>query len=400
MKFSKIILSINLAAAIPLVAVAHSAAQAADKAISDKAQWLKDNLSQVQGLSATPGLLQSINNNFQNKSVTSANPAVRYRPFVPNRPLPSEKELSQTLLLQTARLAPPTSAPLSGTVSAFGSPAKPEYLNHRGNKILKPSTFAQALNTKYSQIADQIPARLATIDSAIKASKLIPSTISAIAAPSQIPKLAQPAQPSYSPDLAEHTQTSELIVPSESEALGASDMNMVNQYSQEQEVVPDNSMAQANSSAGPPPFPLNLLPEASLRQLMRGMAQAQRPAASQRNSLSGLRASPTRSRTLAYSSLPLGAFQSHLSGGTFMSSKRLHRPWRLSGAVGANIGRRSIARSSYPFSMASSIANTSLRLPIRHSSFLSSPILTTSRRVSPLFYTAVYPAYVSQARLF
>lgn len=138
MKFSAILVSLSL----PLAA--QSAAQAEESGTAD---FLKSSLSTT----AAPAKAQ------RSKIVLSAlkpqaaemKPAygVKLRPFVPNRKLPSKRDLELELLAQTPRMAAPQQASLSGQISEFGMQSMTEMPRSYDRSI---STYDAATLNRYA----------------------------------------------------------------------------------------------------------------------------------------------------------------------------------------------------------------------------------------------------------
>src|SRR6516162_5947400 len=101
MKLSRFLVSVNIAAVIPIVS--QLAGHAADEAVSDKALWLKENLASIGERKAAVRL--KAQTAFLAKSaslakssdlperLTTTKQLSKLRPFVANRKLPSQKEL-------------------------------------------------------------------------------------------------------------------------------------------------------------------------------------------------------------------------------------------------------------------------------------------------------------------
>lgn len=138
MKFSAILVSLSL----PLAA--QSAAQAEDHGTAD---FLKSSLSTT----SAPAKAQ------RSKIVLSAlrpqaaevKPAygVKLRPFVPNRKLPSKRDLELELLSQTPRMAAPQQTSLSGQISEFGAQGMTEMPRSYDRSI---STYDAATLNRYA----------------------------------------------------------------------------------------------------------------------------------------------------------------------------------------------------------------------------------------------------------
>lgn len=405
MKFSKIILSVNLAAAIPLAA--QTAGQAQGPAISDKAQWLKDSLATVQktkGLSATAGLLPEAKETTLCKSqdpldcLTKSSDLACCRPFVKERRLPSEKDLSHALVSQAPRLAISPASTLSGSVSTYSVPAMPSFLSTKTTESTsKPSFVPKLAIPKFSQSPSQVADRLVNAHNQLPKVKSgldqSPTTAGNTGMPESTP-LAPPSLISSHSGFALMRQAEqELFVPSEPEALTRQDLAIVDRYAESQDA--DSAPLSNSGSAGPPPFPLNLLPEASIKQLMRGMANPGKSAV--RGASFGAWGRGQRAaQSYCTRALPLGSFQSHIHTTRFIARNGFRNGWALKGSGYAHAPRfraRTIPRSYYP-------STSTLRLPVKYNYVYSPQLLAATRRSPSAFTYAMYPPYASPARLY
>src|SRR5262249_22172118 len=94
MKLSAILVSVNIAATVPI------AAQAAEEAVSDKADWLKQNLASID----KTGKTEKSRISLSVSDVSARTSTIKLRPFVANRKLPSKRDIELQLSAQQARL--------------------------------------------------------------------------------------------------------------------------------------------------------------------------------------------------------------------------------------------------------------------------------------------------------
>jgi hypothetical protein len=284
-----------------------AAANAADEAVSDKAEWLKQNLAALDK-NKKP---ESRKISLSDADLQPVRKANRLRPFVPGRKLPTRRELDLQLAAQQARLderkaqafmveQPPS---LAGQVQAFASQPDTSAYAQIPASI---ATQYEKLTTKTKRpaapaIAGQVPT--------------LPGQVAYVpASGSAIPRMPLPEPPgcqanarmeaattarSFEQPLkpGEHVvrQTGALLVqapvltPDQQEMMdellqynkGRGDQRFVDlpngarQPAAVAAPVPAQMfqapvMAAPPSDAGPPPFPLNMLPEGALKQLVGG----------------------------------------------------------------------------------------------------------------------------------
>lgn len=310
MKLSLILVSVNIAATLPIAAA--GVASAADQAKSDKADWLKSSLAQMD---ATPTQKSGLRARALSLSVPSDTAgtvrprSVKLRPFVPGRKLPSQHDLDVQFIAQNAKYASvrqapelieqtammaPSAEPLSGRVQEIYPAAQHSvatygnvgYVKQSSSRVVPgqvPSApgqirqFKGAKRTKYvptqqNQITQptrpvQMPEEQAwtadypTLGTSI--SQQQPSLNSSPFQPSQsMQRFAQPTQMQSSSPF-----TSPGITPDEQSIID----RMVAQTHARNQAAEGSQSANLSSAAGPPPFPLNLLPADSLKSIISGM---------------------------------------------------------------------------------------------------------------------------------
>jgi hypothetical protein len=257
MKLSRILVSVNLAATIP-VAVQATA-----------------NANEVMGDGALKGTTASLDKSAQsgrvdkksaaiNKAVASAKTDdcfksnVRVRPFNPNAKLPSEKDMELKAL--TPKMAPEPQTSLNGMVSSFYaptptqkvSPAAAIGLGQTKSKRERVSEMTRSVMKYITESHDppaQKPMQVMTNSQKRPFSSQVGNESAAVPNERAFPMMRQAERVL----LRDNTPGIEQF--------GSSDMAIGG--------APQQAPATVNS-AGPPPFPLNLLPEESLKQLVKG----------------------------------------------------------------------------------------------------------------------------------
>ncbi len=315
MKLSAILVSLSL----PLAA--QSAAQAEDAGTAD---FLKASLS----TNTAPAKAQ------RSKIVLSAmrpqaaelKPAygVKLRPFVPNRKLPSKRDLELDLLAQTPRMAAPPQTSLSGQIAEFGAQAMTEMPRSYDRSI---STYDAATLNRYA--APRVTAN------------------QVLATPGQVRVNRQVRKPaahpmSFQPQVAANTQSNDWLgqpragermirqggallaqapaaIPSE-ERLADLGYPTAEELATPPAPLPSSTgpdiirpaqmQMESQQGPGPAPFPLSLLPQDSLKSLMRSRVKTNQPAPPP--SYFGSWHGPQQSHNL-----PPGGFQTHMQSRGF-----------------------------------------------------------------------------------
>jgi hypothetical protein len=294
MKILYFIVSVNLAAASTISSQLASCADT--EAAGDTANWLKASIGSLdsndsQGKTKLVGqkaqaqsLAKLVSNSGSKSIVLSTNGrAVRLMPFVPNRKLPSKADLQAQLIPQTAKLAPESNKPLEGQVSLFDKATPPlaQAIAH-----VRPS----ASLSDDKAVSKKNLSNIVALGKAAYAAAKSPQTAFPFLKQAEHALLDQPSE--------QPTATTTSTQPVSSKPAANLDQQMANEYAQMQlelraaqqnrgnQTMAAQSVHQSNSvmndqiagqgnatvgSAGPPPFPLSLLPQASLKQLVRGM---------------------------------------------------------------------------------------------------------------------------------
>jgi hypothetical protein len=242
MKLSAIFMSINIAATVPVAA--YASGQAEDGTVkSSSADWLKSSIADTGTTKAATLRKFSLSD-----SDTPRLP--KLRAFDPNRKLPHKKDLEASLMAQTPQMAQDPSSPLSGEVSGNFAPTSSPYASSLGSQNASSSQFLdrQSHSTKSSahtaakkspmQMANEwIAGRNKTANNPTPDSEPIDNT----------------------PVIAQDESVLRLLDPA----------NLPHGNSSDATIALEQNMAKLDASnIGPPPFPLNLLPEDSLKQLV------------------------------------------------------------------------------------------------------------------------------------
>lgn len=411
MKLFKLLVSVNFAAVLPIVA--QSAGQATETAISDKADWIKDNLVALEKAKepfklryqkATPAKSETKLTDDA-LGLTTTRQLKQLRPFLANRRLPTEKELERGLIAQTPRLAIDPSTPLNGKVATYYNGANYD----SGYSSAAPAKFASAAgqNKQFSQLAHRFAKAAATAGSAIPKSQSDYQTSSTFN-PNDYPSAQElnGHQSSVPPQLGfplMRQAERHLYEQPQDTAEANADQAIIDKYAQMEFGGDDPSSGGANlsassgTSAGPPPFPLNLLPQSSLKQLVRGMARPTKLNGPQPYFGCWHGGQGSTRQFMTPRNLPQAGFHSYIRGNGFpryqsfaLRSPVASRPnfnWHRTPAY--HVARR-------PYTGAASIP---IPAASRHYASARRPMFA-SRRVAPPVKVAVYPPYSSQVRLF
>jgi hypothetical protein len=411
MKLFKLLVSVNFAAVLPIVV--QSAGQATETAISDKADWIKDNLVALEKAKEPfklryqkPTLAKSETKLTDNAlGLTTSKQLKQLRPFLANRRLPTERELERGLIAQTPRLAIDPSTPLNGKVATYYNGANYD----SAYSSAAPARFASAAgqNQQISQLAHRFAKAAATTGSAIPQSQSDSQTSGSFN-PNDYPSAQEinGHQSSVPPQLGfplMRQAERHLNEQPQDTAAANADQAIIDQYAQMEFGGDDPSSGGANlsassgSSAGPPPFPLNLLPQSSLKQLVRGMARPTRLNGPQPYFGCWHGGQGSTSRFTTPRNLPQAGFHSYIRGNGFpryqsfaLRSPVASRPnfnWHRTPAY-------HVAHRPY-----TGVVSTPLPAASKHYAPTRRPMFAT-RRLAPTVKVAVYPPYSSQVRLF
>jgi hypothetical protein len=295
MNLSKLWVSVNIAATMPLVVQgAAGAAEAAKVATSD---WLKDSISSLD--KPNTGVSSSKKPTSVSRAVARAKakpqpvvladgPTKILRPFVPHRPLPTRAELETALKAQEPKMAVEQSPTLNGGVSGFyqsnNENIYPSYSESTPAQKISPNTAIglRQAKTQKERMADMTRNLIKSVPmlQQVTANAVAPRPTNMPISPIKDLSLATRDQSSVAPQqgfpMMQRAEHRLLDTYSDSSGEGsttisASDMQMNAAQMANAGGSPDRlDSAGTASSAGPPPFPLNLLPEASLKKFIRG----------------------------------------------------------------------------------------------------------------------------------
>lgn len=302
MKLSAILVSVNIAATIPVAMC--QMAQASEEGSKETGDWLKSSLAALEKSSSRKAVVTTKGKRKYSLSDHSAMTpeikaeGIKLRPFVPNRKLPRRQDLEMPLVAQTPTLAPDAEQ-LAGQVSEYGRSesaygtisgrsAVSAYSPERSSsRIDAPKLSRQMVNPRsfmtQQAVPNQMQAAPRPIVTAMQKVARMPKMEMMQRAAEQVHQHFQPqqfaaAQPDASaewlgqPNTAQGeqmvAQSGALLAP----MLAPNDQALVDQMvdQAQMEIVVAQQQAEARrTSAGPPPFPLNLLPEDQLRNLVQ-----------------------------------------------------------------------------------------------------------------------------------
>jgi hypothetical protein len=271
-----------------MIASVGLAAQAADKTISDKADWLKRNLQAIStSNNAEPAKLnvpEPLKPQTERASSLRAKlPSMR--PFVPNRYLPRRADLDCALKPQSARLdnSLPTAQDLSGSEPIYGqtltgqvstSFANFNQPSNQATSIFNSPEARQALRKQAQKLIKHIPSQaLAKIWNA--QTHQAPSQVQ-IPVPTQNinqgPIVGTNSERTVS-QAAGLVMEAPILSPEERKAVDA-----LNEIANQNALEQAQTQAEANlpplleptpgHTAGPAPFPLNLIPPSALADII------------------------------------------------------------------------------------------------------------------------------------
>jgi hypothetical protein len=283
MKLSAFLLTVNIAATLPIAL--QSSAQAADETTNNRTQWLKKNISSLSTASSqtqapvAPIIRRKLSDNGTT-AMAKANQinGVKMRAFIPGRRLPSKKDLVQSSLqMQQPTMAPEQISSLNGQVTETIRPTmrnnvapygQPNYIE--GTPYLNTSSAPRLIPGQMQAVARQVKQQFkkhmqpttdrkleqmrASLDAQAQANEAnVQGTDGNGASPS-------------SPAWMANSKNLQVVAPevksAEEQAEISRAVQTINPASFEEQA------AARQGTAGPPPFPLNLLPEQSLKQLL------------------------------------------------------------------------------------------------------------------------------------
>jgi len=291
MKSHAFLVGVNVAASIPLVLAPQ--AMASDN-MSGTASFLKAAVGDKATARALSGDFQSapvlaskrlpIRRSLSSASfsepqavnsrlaMTPVAGATKLRPFVPGRKLPSRSQLQA----QMPQLDNSAQANLSGSIneSTFAPQTNNSYDSAYGNTAYaqpSPATQNSANRSRMRQAADLVAGfqRKHAARSLPGQSPATPGQVGFPCAQQAVANVnAQPGRNQNAPSEAEWTQMARAA--GNSNASAENDAEMA---SLAQDFAASQHSQASSGSAGPAPFPLSLIPEASLKQLMGSTAK-------------------------------------------------------------------------------------------------------------------------------
>jgi hypothetical protein len=261
MNLSKLLLSVNIAATLPIaVQVAAQASNQNTEANSFKASV--NALSNQSKSSMTH--VSAAKKNFKLVKETPASvevDGVKLRAFLPGRKLPSSKELQ--LVSQKAQMAPDQS--LNGSVSETYANTSPyAYAGESGSKSAYTTATPRVVLNQVQAVARQI--RTANNNKKKIQQNISPTSIAPETASGMQNSVADFGQ--FSKDIPASWMANEKNL-SLIQAPNASPKEMA----QIDRMIDRTHPSEATGTAGPPPFPLSLLPQQSLKQFVGAKPQ-------------------------------------------------------------------------------------------------------------------------------
>lgn len=323
MKLSAIFVSVNLAATLPVASA--GAVFAADAAKSDKANWLKSSLASLDTAAnhkkgeRSAKLSYSVPTADITGSTLHSN-GVKLRPFVANRKLPSQHDLDVQFIAQTAKMAAVAAPQSSQLVAQTPSLAvEPEPLSGRVSEVY--SSFPASPVSNYGSVgyvkqssSRLMPGQVPSVPGQIRQfrasgrTRYLPKSQPVVSAPEEAmesqhapsaPRMIQAAQLQQVQKL---QQTQQLLQMQQMQQAVQQMQQAMQQgpaepeaeeepggISSEEQSIIDRMVAAAHArtvdgaasseGAGPPPFPLSLLPQDQLKSMIGGLRHTHTDAA-------------------------------------------------------------------------------------------------------------------------
>lgn len=280
--YGRVTFGVCLNICLHLMASVGLAAQAADKTISDKADWLKRNLQAISSANkAEPAKLnvpEPLKPEEDRSSLKAKLPSLR--PFVPNRYLPRRADIDIALKAQSARLDNSIPQDSSSLESNYNQPLTGQistsYQNFNQAKTGAASIFntpeaRQAIRKQAQKLIQHIPSQaIAKIWNGQKTSQVqVPEPHQNI---NQDQAVAQTSERTVSQAAAMLVEAP-LLTPDERKSIDA-----LNEIANQNALEKAQAEATANQppllepqpghTAGPAPFPLNLIPPSAIADLI------------------------------------------------------------------------------------------------------------------------------------
>ena len=306
MRVTAVLVGVNVAASLSIAAQPQALAQ--NQAGGGTADFLKSSITELKATQgslnvtkATPRAASRTvsKTTLSNHKAVSTRVAlgtgsgsVKLRPFVPNRKLPSRTtNLSTSFVAQQAQLdttppvhqsVPSASSPISGMVTEYA----PYYVSNDGYGESITEKAKRAIRAQKKRIESKKyknAAKVATTYTPTAAPRAVPGTAAMVPGQIGIPCAPQSVQsltsvahvpvhhhvapPQASPVAAPQQEP---LSPPNLTAQEQAEMNKLIQLSCAQSGLGQKPQGDMYSRVGPPPFPLSLLPEAQLKDFIRG----------------------------------------------------------------------------------------------------------------------------------
>ncbi len=349
MNLSKILVSVNIAATLPIAV--QVGAQASNQTPTEASALNNTRtLSLETPIKATRSQVSTAKKNF---SLAKSTPqsievnGVKLRAFMPGRKLPSSADLQAPLVSQQAQMAPELPSSLNGSVSE-------SYSRGSAYSAPNPSLYTSAAPRVVLNQVQAVARQIKAASSKKNASPIRPTSIQPVTASKPLSTTADFGQ--FSKDvpaswMANDKNLSVVETPNPS----PQEMAQIERLIEQQK--PLQAESTGGGTAGPAPFPLNLLPQQSLKQVLGASAVPQRPAqgrvapppagfGSWRAGMGGAQGGmPSR----ISSALPPGGFHSNLHGGHFGSYITPHNGHKFAfRPAGSNGNKMIIAQAPRP----------------------------------------------------
>jgi hypothetical protein len=280
MKLSALLLSVNIAASLPIAFC--QMAPAAEEGVAETGDWLKNNLASIKKGKAdlpTSRLKVSIPERISSGDKSVDAYVARLKPINKATKLPSKHDLDMQLVSMTPRMAVDPNAQLMGNVSQaqYGYPAPSPYRQPQSLANMVPRGLGSADSSSFKHSAMAM-ARQAIAGAhhmgAAPSAKALKSAKHAAKESLQDRMDDWLGEPKAGEKMIGHAGASLVQMPVMPQQMSLREADLERQMNgmpvgNIQPVQPEQMQPQ-QSSAGPAPFPLNLVPEAQLKNFIRG----------------------------------------------------------------------------------------------------------------------------------
>lgn len=358
MKLSTFLLSVNIAASLPLALC--QMAPAAEEGVADTGDWLKSNLASIKNTKGAAAPSSRLKVTMPEK-ISSGNKSfdayvARLKPLNKVSKLPRQRDLDMQLVSQTPTMAVDPSAPLNGNVS------QAQYADY-------PS--AQTFQRQAKSLASMVPKGLVSAQrlQAIAGQHRIGAVPSTKAL-----KMAKKPDQSLESRMndwlgAPNKQAGERMIGQAGACLvqtpammpnlpSLSDADLQRQMAQASAMngggMAPAAPAPVQSTSGPAPFPLNLVPEAQLKEFIRGGRNGSTPATSMG---SGMGMNPGMGMAPGMGGMGMGAGRSMAARAPHMPPppKAFFGSWHGNGAVAAAPNVSNLPRAGFRSNLKSNV---------------------------------------------